>query len=245
MGKNYLVIGASSGIGEACVRELASEENVLIIVARRGEMLQSIADDLPGRIIPFVYDLHDLEHIKDIFSTCKEQDIKLDGMVYSAGIDGLWPIKANSIPKMREIMDVNCLAFAEAGKCFFSKRYSNDGASIVAISSIASIRADKGMMAYAASKAALNSIVRTMAVEFATRKIRVNAILPAGVDTPMARAKQDMMSGVCEIGHEKNQDSSEELIPPDYIAKQVGFLLSDKSLYITGECLTVNGGMIG
>ena len=243
MSKNYLIIGASSGIGEACARRLAADDVKLIIVARRKELLEKLADELPGEVVPVAYDLHDLDHIKDLFEPCTSGGFKLDGMVFTAGIDGTWPVKVNDIHKMREMMDINCMSFVEAAKVFYTKKYSVDGGSIVAISSIASVQSEKGMLSYTVSKAALNASVKVMANEFARRGIRVNAILPGGVSTPMAEAKGAMMEGVAG----ENADSSDPvqplgMIPSENIADQVAHLLSDASRYTTGSLISISGG---
>lgn len=243
MGKNYIIFGASSGIGKACVESLASEENQLVIVARRIDLLKEIADSSLGYVYPVQYDLNDLENIKDVFRICTEHQFKLDGMVYSAGMDGTWPVKVNNIRFMQQMMNINCFAFVEVSKYFYSKRYSNDGASIVAISSIASLTSEIGMVSYSASKAALNSVVKTMSKEFIRRNIRVNAVLPGGVATPMAEEKGQLLSGIAEVQIEDNKNPQKlGMIPASYIANEVRRLLSDESRYTTGEMAVISGG---
>ena len=244
---NYLIAGASSGIGEACVRRLAGEGTTLIIVARREDRLQKLKQECPGNIIPVVYDLNDIYNIKQIFDVCSREKIKLDGMVYSAGMDGLWPLKTNNTQAMQQIMNVNCFAFVEAARNFYSARISNEGAAIVAISSIASLLSETGMSAYSASKAAMNSYVKTMSKEFLRRKIRVNAILPAGVATEMAMKKGALLQGMEEVnageGSEPKKLNSLGIISPENIAENVEFLLSDTAKHMTGELMTIGSGM--
>lgn len=246
MTKNYLILGASSGIGEACVHNLSGEAESMILVGRNVDKLNDLKEQYAGTtcIYPVQYDLLDLEHIKTVFEVCRENKIKLDGMVYSAGVDGTWPIKVNNTTMMQQMMTVNCFAFVELAKTFYSKRYSNDGASIVAISSIAALTSEVGMSSYCASKAALNSYIKTMSKEFVRRRIRVNAVLPAGVSTPMAEEKGSMLAGVTNA--DKSAPSPDPqpfgVIPSEVIASQVQFLLSDKSIYTTGELLTISAG---
>lgn len=249
MGKNYLVVGASSGIGKACVDKLSDEADNIIIAARSKDKLNEIKEQYEGKlnIYPVSCDVTDLEHINTILETCKVKDIKLNGMVYSAGMDGTWPIKVNNTVLMQEMMKVNCFAFVELAKNFYSKRFSQDGASIVAISSIASLTNEVGMSSYCASKAALNSYIKTMAKEFLRRRIRVNAVLPAGVSTPMAEEKGKLLSGLASaesVGQSKAFSDPQPLgtIPADVIAAQVAFLLSEHSGYTTGELLTIGAG---
>lgn len=243
-GKCILITGATSGIGEACTRLLADTNSTLVIIGRNEEKLKLLESELPGNILPICYDLNDLTNLKSIYDICKKNEIKFDGMVYSAGMDGTWPVKVNSITSMQQMMNVNCFAFVELGKYFYSKRFSNDGASIVAISSLASLTAEMGMISYSASKAALNSAVRTMAKEFVRRKIRVNAILPGGVSSPMATKKGALLVGVSS--EEQTISTKDEqplgMIPTEIIAEQVRYLLSDRSLFTTGELITISGG---
>ena len=235
----YLVTGATSGIGESCVKALISNGNSVVAVGRNEEKLNTLIKEYPEKVFAVRCDLGDLTEIKSIFDACKKNEIILDGMLYSAGEDYSSPVKTNSIEKMSHVMNVNCLAFAEIGRLFFSKRYSRDKASIVVISSIASLTNEAGMMAYSASKAALNSVVKTMSKEFVGRGIRVNAILPGGVDTPMSHAKSAM------LGNDEStikMDQKLGTIPVNQIVNQVEYLLSEKSAFMTGELVVISGG---
>lgn len=245
MKKNYLIIGASSGIGAACARELFNDADNLILVGRNKERLDAVSEECGCNTHVCVYDLNDLNNLKDIFSVCKEKGFRLDGMVYSAGINADCPIKVSQISLMQEAMTVNCFAFIEAGKYFYSKSFSNDGASIVAISSISSITCEKGMALYSASKAALNAVVKTMAKEYSRRQIRVNAILPAGVDTPMARQKMAALGTVKEPGRVEDTQSGQYLglIPDVVVAHNARFLMSQDSVYTTGELMIIGAGL--
>lgn len=247
MKKNYLVAGATSGIGEACVHKLADDAAGMILVGRNAEKLKALGKQYEHdtSIYPVAYDLLDLEHIAIIFEACKQNNMKLDGMVYSAGMDGTWPVKVNNTVQMQQMMTINCFAFVEMAKNYYKKRNSLDGSSIVAISSIASLTAEVGMSGYSASKAALNSYVKTMAKEFLRRKIRVNAVLPGGVNTPMADEKGKLLEGVAEMGKTEGYKTDSQplgIIPRDIVASQVQFLLSDKSAFTTGELFTVGAG---
>lgn len=250
MGKNYLILGATSGIGETCVHRLASDSDHLLLVGRNKDKLEDLKQQYAGKttITPICYDLMDLDHMDTIFHTCTENQIKLDGMVYSAGMDGTWPIKVNNTRQMVQMMTVNCFAFVETARKFYSARISNEESSIIAISSIASRMPEVGMSSYSASKAALNSYVKTMAKEFIRRKIRVNAILPGAVCTPMTKVKENLLTNVTSTGKRFSSasDHAQQLgmIPSDIIAAYVEFLLSDQSYYTTGELITIGAGRV-
>lgn len=252
----YLITGASSGIGAACAKALSTQGHNLVLVARNEEKLKAFSAVLDGNHEIYAYDLEDTEHIRGIFDFCREKSLKLDGMIYCAGLDLESPIKGCSFTAWERVMKVNCIAFAEMGRLFYSKRYSNDYARIVAISSSASVTCDKGMGPYSASKAALNAVVKTMAKEFTRRGILVNAVLPAGVLTPMAAAKIQKMTGqwidcekeerIINMNPVKICEGDVQpygLITAGNLAKFISYLVSADNRYITGALVPVSAGL--
>ncbi len=244
--RNFLIVGASSGIGKACADLLADSENTLYLVARNQDALKKMQETLPGTIRIIPYDLNEMDGIKKIFDEIKKDKVKLNGFIYSAGMDSFCPVKVMSVESMQNVMNINCFAFCECARHFFNRRISEDRAGIVAISSIASLLYEKGQMAYTASKSALNAAIKTMSREFASRSIRVNAILPAGVATTMANAKGAVLEGmdadVQKSPVVQNNTQVYGAIPSEIIAENVKFLLSDISAYTTGELLTIGAG---
>lgn len=234
MNKWILVTGASSGIGLTIVNYLDSLGYSLVLCSRREERLKEISSALTNIPILMVVDLCKPEGVEKIFQTLKEQSIKLDGMIHCAGIGSNCPIRGNNVEDMEKIMATNYFSFVELGKYFSKKSYSNEGASIVAISSISPLTCYTGACNYAASKSAVNIAVKIMSKEFMKRKIRVNAILPAYVNAPLGPAEDDK---------EYIKQQPLGIIQPEYIAYLVEFLLSDKSKYMTGTLIPVSGGM--
>lgn len=231
-----LLTGGSSGIGRTTAKYLDSlgEDYQLVLVARREAELRSLQAELlhPSEIFPF--DLNQTENIEQIFISCKEKGIKFDGLVHCAGIGEDMPIRSNIVQKMASCMQTNYYSFMELGRCFSSRKYSNEGASMIVMSSISPFTCYPGAANYAASKAAVNTAVRVMAKEFLKRKIRVNAICPAIVETPMI-PPADIPT------HQERQPLG--IIPPLYIAYLVEYLLSDKAKYMTGTLIPVSAGM--
>lgn len=240
MDKWILVTGASSGIGEVVSKFLSSQGYGIVMVARNSEKLRELSQILPSKNIYVSYDLSDLEHIEDIFTICKEKMIKLDGLVHCAGINNDIPIRSNDIKVMQDVTTINYFSFVEMGKYFCKKKYSNDGASVVAISSSAADACMKGMCTYSASKAALNASVKVMGKEFLKRHQRVNAVMPSFVDTPMAKQVDEALGDL----DSKIASQPLGLIEPIQIAYLVEFLISDKSAYMTGACIPISGGAI-
>ncbi len=240
MSQVVLVLGASSGIGEATSRYLSEQGNTVIMVSRRKEKLEKIVEKLPTKGYYFPYDLQNLEDMESIFGFCRDQGLKLDGMVYCAGINRDVPMKTNIISDMREVMNVNYMAFVEAGKYFGKKKYSNDGASVVAISALGAKNCSPGMCTYAASKSALNAAVQVMAKEYLKRGIRVNAILPGYVDTEMVKCIDDYTGSLDD--RVKNVQPL-GIIEPLHVAYLVELLLSESAKYITGAEIPISAGL--
>lgn len=240
MDKWILVTGASSGIGETVCKYLSSQGYGVVLVARSSDKLREISQNLPGENFYISYDLSNLDYIEKIFTACKEKEIKLDGLVHCAGINSDIPVRSNDIKIMQDVTTINYFSFVEMGKYFCKRKYSNEGASVVAISSRAANDCRKGMCTYSASKAALNASVKVMGREFLKRRQRVNAIMPAFVDTPMSEQADKSLGGL----ERKMESQPFGLIEPLQIAYLVEFLLSDKSIYMTGACIPVSGGNI-
>lgn len=235
MGKNILITGASSGIGRQTAHYLSELGYDVILVARNKEKLEQLAQELPNKSYIFPFDLTQLERIEEIFVFCREQELKLDGMVHCAGIGGNVPVRANEIEIMKNIMAVNYFSFVELGKYFSNRKYSNNGSSIVVISSLSSQTCYKGTGNYAASKNAVNTMVTVMAKEFTRREIRVNSIMPAYVKTPMTAHTDDF--------NDIENQQPYGFIEPEYIAYMIEYLLSDKAKYITGAHIPISAGM--
>lgn len=240
-GKWILITGCTSGIGETVSYMLDSYGANTVLVGRNTEKLQKMEAELKHEVISISYDLMDLDNIEDIFKTCLKKGVKLDGMVYSAGISIDIPIKALKISDIENPMRIHYEAFTLFGKQFAKKKYSNDNSSIVVLSSAAAFTCDKGMMGYAASKAAINAAVQVMSKEFVQRRIRVNAVAPCFVDTDMT---WNVAKFVDDFQEKINTVQPFGVIPKEQIAFLIFYLLSDYSSYITGDVIPVTGGQI-
>lgn len=238
--KYFLLTGATSGIGERTAYLLAEEGCYLVLVGRNSQKLAEMKEKMGSHVLCMEFDLQKPDQIQDIFDFCKNNAIKLDGFVYCAGIAKNNIVRANDWKEFEEVMRINCMSFVEMGKYFSLKKYSNDGASIVVISSLASLLNDSGMIQYSASKSALNSAVKTMAKEFLKRKIRVNAILPANVNTNFFLDGEAYIENFMENAIARQPLG---IIDIDQVSYLIEFLLSDNSKFMTGELLTMSGGM--
>lgn len=240
MSQNVLITGASSGVGAATAKYLSERGITTILVARNKERLCQVADQLPSPCFVYPYDLTDLEHIEDIFIYCQEQGIKLNGMVHSAGVTGISPIRSLTIDILQSTMSVNFFSFVELARHYANHKYAERESSIVAISSISSYICAPATGSYSSSKAALNAMVKVLSKEFLKHKIRVNAIAPANVKTPLTEDLE--LYG--ELSH-KQLDDVQPLgyIEMEQITSMIAYLLSDQAKYITGTIIPISAGM--
>jgi NAD(P)-dependent dehydrogenase (short-subunit alcohol dehydrogenase family) len=163
-----------------------------------------------------------------------------DGIVFCAGKGGVRPLQLTKNNFVHDMMNANLYTFIEIVRCLTKKGSFNNGGSIVAISSVSSIKGLKSKISYSASKAALDAAVRGMAAELSDKKIRVNSILKGWVTSDM---KLDFIQDNMELN--KNEDFAKQIlgvIEPIEIANTVCFLLSDATKTITGISMLHDGG---
>lgn len=232
MKKHVLITGASSGIGEATARYLSSLGYRLVLVARNEKRLKQLCDELGQETACFSCDLEKTEEIGTIFAFCKDLGIRLDGLVHSAGDCVHLPVRAMDAGILDRIMKVNAYSFLELGRFFYKKEYANDGAGMVGISSYSAVTMRPGTAIYSGSKELLNVYTVIMAKEFVKRRIRVNAIMPAFVRTPMTANRTGL-----------DEEMPLGVIDPAEVSYLTEFLLSEKAAHITGASIPVSGGM--
>lgn len=238
MSETILIVGASRGIGRTTALYLLEKGYHIVAVARTESDLQELMIGHEENARYIVCDVSNPDNIVSIFEKIQEWDICLSGIVYCAGVCTIAPVKMIDANAMQRDMNINALSFVEMGKYMSKKKYMSDGAAIVAISSMSSWDKTKGMCVYSMSKAALNIAVQTMAKEFIKRKIRVNAILPAYVNTAMT-VTPDVTDEQIAIMQKKQPLG---IIEPEYIAYMVEFLLSEKCKYLTGCLIPITAG---
>lgn len=239
-GKTIMVTGASSGIGRQCAIDCAKMGAKVIAIGRNKARLECVRTEMGGRGVCYSYDLEDLEGIKDFLLSVVKDNGKLDGFIHAAGIEVTNPVKLSKTTDYESLFRVNSLSAFEIVKNLCGIKTFNKGGSIVLISSISGVIARKGLCAYAASKGALMSAARVMALEMASREVRVNTLSPGTILTPMMQKALDAMSDEDKkkriagfpLGLGETTDVSNACI----------FLLSDASRWITGQNIVVDGG---
>lgn len=243
-GKNIMVTGASSGIGKSIAIFLSKMGANVIMVARDEERLKAVLMELePGNHSYFMFDLSDPAGIGNMIDKVCSGSLKLNGLVHSAGISKTVPLQYLKLEDLNTIMNVNFYSFIELVKQFSRRKNNDNGGSIVAISSISSKIGARGLTAYCASKGALDSAIKSIALELAPKGIRINSVAPGMIRT-------QIYDGLKEI---VNNSSFEEDLKkrqilgigePEDIAYAAAFLLSDASRFITGTSIIVDGGYL-
>lgn len=239
-GKTILVTGASSGIGRATARISAEMGANLVLVARDEIRLNSVAEEIAecgssAEIIPL-----DLTESKAI-ETLIEQISTVDGLMLCAGKGLTLPVQFCDRKNFDELFELNFFSTVELTRQIYKKKRISKGGSIVAVSSMGGTHVFSGGNGiYGASKAALDSFMKFAAKEFATRKVRVNTILPAMVDTPLIHRgtiSDEQLAENAKIYPLKRYGQ------PEDIANAAIYLLSDASAWVTGTSMIVDGGL--
>ena len=185
-GRKILVTGASSGIGKQTALTLGKLGADVILVARREEKLKEVLNELDGNNNAcYAADLSETDRIEMLFKQIAEEQGRLDGMVYAAGIAMSLPLKLFKPEKIREVFNINYFGFIEAVRQICKKGRYNEGMRIVGVSSVASLQGDKAHLAYSGSKAAMDASVRCIAKEVADKGICINTVAPAMTETQM------------------------------------------------------------
>lgn len=236
--KCIIVTGAGSGIGRETSRVLAEQGATLIMMDVNAEGLTETAAIGGQSCHPMTIDLTDAKAVAEAVAKIVEEYGKLDGLVHCAGISSRKPLNVLSKEGFSKVMDVNFYSFVELVKQCTKRKHINDGASIVVMSSISSIRGYKAKTEYCVSKAAVDAFVRCMALELADRKIRVNSVMAAEVLTPLALKAREMNAAVGASDFNAPLGPSE----PYEVANTITFLLSDATKTITGTSILIDGG---
>lgn len=235
-GKTVLVTGAASGIGLAVARHCADQGAARLILVDRDPVPADFSHE------PVIGDVRD-EALWDRLDLAG-----LDHAVINAGVAGAGVIADLSLEAWRHILSINLDgAFLTLRAAMRAMR--GRGGSIVLTASAAGVKAEPGVAAYGASKAALIHLARVAAKEGAPHRIRVNAIAPAGVETPVWDAVPMFVERAAAIGRDAAFAEMAAIATPlgryakpEEIARQIAFLLSDESALITGATLVSDGG---
>jgi len=243
-GRRVMVSGASSGLGRATAIQLSQLGAQLVLVARNHDRLEETRSLLAGDGHHIIErDLGtEIDAIPKWMKQVTETTGPLHGLVHSAGVVSMLPLRVLSLAKLNELMDINFNSAVLLTKGFRQRGVVAAPGSIVMLSSIAGLIGQRGLSAYCASKGALMALTRSLALELAEEKIRINCVAPGLVETEMASKHEgelpDEKFAQLEQGHPLG------LGKPEDVANAVSFLLADSARWITGSTLVVDGGYL-
>ncbi len=241
--KVAIVTGASGGIGFAIAERLAQEGAKVVICARTQETLEAAAKrirDAGGLVESEVVDVSDPQALEGFIDRVAARHGRLDALVNNAMHVGWGAIADTDLETFRKDFQVNVDAIYVATKTAMEHMAKQKSGSILNIASINGLLAIANMSAYSASKAALIHFSRSAAMEGAVDNVRINVIAPGVIATPSTSGALDAVPGYTEAvagGVPMNR-----LGQPHEVAASAAFLLSDDASYVTGVCLSVDGG---
>lgn len=242
VGQKILVVGASSGIGYSTALYLAKEGAKLVLLARNEERLQELVNKCGEGHQYYSVDVQDEDRLDAVItSNVKETGIPFTGFVYSAGQEGTIPLKFTKKDMLNSILHVNTIPAVLISKILQKKgNFSKEGGSFVFVSSVMGSLGQPAKTAYCMSKGALVAASKALALELASKKIRVNCISPGMVMT-------EMSTKIIESISEENAHAIRTMHPlgigeVEDVVNGIEFLLSNKSKWITGVDLLIDGG---
>lgn len=239
-GKTILVTGASSGIGKQTAIECSKLGASLIITGRDMNRLQETFEMLDKRPAGHRMIGADLLLEEDIERLVSEVG-KVDGVVLCAGKGLTLPVQFCTREKFDDIFNINFFSPIEVLRLLYKKKQINKEGSVVILASLGGTQIFSGSNSiYGASKAALNSMMRFCAKEFAPRKIRVNSICPGMVDTPLIH--RGTVSDE-QLEQDKERYPLKRYGKPEDIAYACVYLLSNASSWMTGQDIVLDGGV--
>lgn len=233
--------GASSGIGRATALAAARQGARVVVVARRADELDVLVGEMDGdRHHALAFDVTDSAAIPGLFRDVVAKVGPLDGLVHAAGIHETTPLRTVSEERVARLFDVNVTTAVMLAKGFRHAKVRGREPSIVLMSSAVGLVGEAGVSVYAAAKAAVASLAKSLGLELARERIRVNAIAAGIVETALTQRIRatvgDAGWAAIEASHPLGIGRAED------VADAALYLLSPASCWVTGSVLVVDGG---
>jgi len=241
-GKIAVVTGGTTGIGFATAKRFVEEGATVVLTGRNPDTLEAARAELGEGVDVMQSDASKEEDVRALFETVVEKHGKVDVLFLNAGIAKFAPWEHHSVADFDRMFEINVKGPWLAIK--YGSPALSDGASVIATTSIANQTGMAGMSGYAATKAALRQLVKTASVELSPRGIRVNAVSPGPIDTPIF--------GKTGMPEEQLQQMAGGMIAavplgrmgkPEEIANTALFLAGDESSFVQGQEFVVDGGI--
>jgi NAD(P)-dependent dehydrogenase (short-subunit alcohol dehydrogenase family) len=229
-----LITGAAGGIGRATVQLFAEKGWVVIGVDRN-----QFGEDFPTNGLFIKADISNPSNLEVIYDAVKEFTDNLDAVVNNAALQVVKPLLETTVEEWDAVMASNLRSVFLGAKLAYPLLKNRGGGAIVNVSSVHAIATSAGVGSYAASKGGLLALTRSMAIEFSQDNIRVNAILPGAVDTPMLSAHLDQV----RLENLAKRTVNGRIGLPLELAHTIYFLADEEqSSFMTGQSIVVDGG---
>jgi Tropinone reductase 1 len=241
-GKKALITGGSRGIGRAIATELCYMGAEIIVVGRNKDDLEKLKHDLECATTPvhiITSDVSKIDARNKIISEISENHDRLDILINNAGTNIRKKANEYSLEEFDHIFQTNLYSAFELSKGLFKLLRKSESASVVNISSVAGFGHMRTGIVYGMSKAALHQMTKNLAVEWAPYNIRVNAIAPWYIQTPLA---EQVLSDKDYFREVIKATPMKRIGQPEEVAGLAAFLCSNSASYITGQCIAVDGG---
>jgi NAD(P)-dependent dehydrogenase (short-subunit alcohol dehydrogenase family) len=243
-GRRVLVTGGGSGIGRSIALGACAAGARVLVAGRRSAALEEVVGSAPGpgEMSFFTADVTEPTAVAALLSACRERFGGLDGVVAAAGVHSVGPSADLDDAELRRVLETNLLGAFRVTRAAGRMMLEAGSGSIVEVASLSSFGAFPGRLAYTVSKAGVLAMTKTLAAEWGRRGVRVNALAPGFVRTPIqesliARGLLDLeaLERRTPMGR---RGEAEDMVEPAL------FLLSDASRFVTGHTLVVDGGWL-
>ncbi len=241
MNECYLVTGAGGGMGHEIAKQLLDKDNFVVVSDLYEDVLKSMYSEYE-RCVIIPQNLMDVNSAKEIVSAATKRCGKIKGFVHCAGFDKMAAITQNKYDDIIGLMTIHAIIPILICGQIAKKINHADSCSIVLISSVSAHEGAAGHTAYAAAKGAIEGFLKPAAAELADKGIRINVIAPGVVQTNMSKGWIEKLDD--NQRKRLNAQYPFGLGKPEYIRDLIDFLLSDKSKWITGQTIIIDGGRL-
>lgn len=249
--KVAVVAGGTLGIGAAAARALAREGAAIVVCSDREEDVGQAVDGMRGEGLEVggtVANVADASDMEAMVRFAVETYGGIDILVNSAGVQRYGTVVETDEEVWDEVLNINLKGIYLASKYAIPAMKRRGEGAIVNVSSVQAFASQTGVAAYTASKGGINALTRAMALDHAPDNIRVNAVCPGSVDTPMLRSSAHLFRGEGTV--EETLKGWGEMHPlgrvarPEEVAEVISFLASDRASFVTGGEYKVDGGLL-